>query len=221
MAVCRYCKVGLDKTNWAPYFMKTSNKTCKSCYNSKHNSRHGPTRMRLNGKYAKRKDHPDLYRLFVPGNYTLTDEGRYVPLKSIDKDKQQRSKAGYIYVCTNPAWDDWLKIGQTDDPDKRLKQFWTATPHRDHEFVHVIETDNMDDAENEAHRVAESIAERKNEWFKLTVEQAIEVLDNLDEHRPRATQEANTYTPKDKLQERPIQEDLWSYAEDREAKRVS
>ena len=178
MAVCRYCEVELNTSNWAPYFMKTSSKTCKTCYNSKHNSKHGPARMYVNGKYAKRKEHPDLYRLFVPGNYTLTKEGRYVPLKSNSKDKEQRSKAGYIYICTNPAWEDWLKIGQTDDPDKRLKQFWTGTPHRDHEFVHTIETDNMDDAEKKAHRIAESMGERKNEWFKITVEQAIEVLNN-------------------------------------------
>ena len=225
MAVCRDCNVELGDHNWTPYFMKTDNRTCNKCYNKRHNKKNNAInnlkQRHLNSKYAKKKEHPDLYKLFPPGNYTLTKEGWYTPLKDKKVEKVERSKAGYIYICTNPAWEDWLKIGQTDDPDKRLKQFWTGTPHRDHEFVHTIETDNMDDAEKRAHRIAESMGERKNEWFKLTVEQAIEVLNNLDEHRLGTAEEANTDTPKDKLQERPIQADLWSYAEDREAKRVS
>ena len=219
MAVCRDCNVELGDHNWTPYFMKTDNRTCNKCYNKRHNKKNNainnPKQRYLNSKYAKKKEHPDLYKLFPPGNYTLTKEGWYTPLKDKKVEKVERSKAGYIYICTNPAWEDWLKIGQTDDPDKRLKQFWTATPHRDHEFVHTIETDNMDDAEKKAHRIAESKGERKNEWFKLTVEQAIEVLNNLDEHRLGTAEEANTDTPKDKLQERSSQEDLWTYTQNR------
>ena len=222
---CKSCDTKLTNENT----YKSHTTVCKDCFkqdqrlnrNPKSNAKHNPNHRRINSKYARKKDHPDLYKLFPPGNYALTKEGWYVSLNDVSIEKEERSKEGYIYICTNPAWGSWLKIGQTDTPDKRLKQFWTATPHRDHEFVYLKETNDMDKAEKQAHTIAASIGKRKHEWFKLTVEQAIEVLDNLDEHRPRATKEANTDTPKDKLQELPIQADLWSYAEDREAKRVS
>jgi hypothetical protein len=218
---CKSCDTQLTNENT----YKNHNTVCKVCFREdqrlNRNPKSNPDRRRLNGKYAKRKEHPALYEYFPAGSYTLSKEGHYIKLKDSDTDINERSKKGFIYVLVNPAWPNWVKIGQTDTPDKRLKQFWTATPHRDHEFVYLKETNDMDKAERQAHTIAESKTKRKNEWFKLTVEQAIEVLDNLDEHRPRATKEANTDTPKDKLQERPIQADLWSYAEDRETKRVS
>jgi hypothetical protein len=127
-----------------------------------------------------------------------------------------------VYVITNNAWPEWVKIGMAIDAEDRCNGYQTSSPHRDYILEHSVYSNDRRKAEQQAHTRATKLATETNgEWFKLTVQQAIEVLDNLDEHRPRATKEANTDTPKDKLQERPIQADLWSYAEDKEAKRVS
>jgi gamma-glutamylcyclotransferase (GGCT)/AIG2-like uncharacterized protein YtfP len=108
------------------------------------------------------------------------------------------------------------------DAEDRCNGYQTSSPHRDYILEHSVASNDRRKAEQQAHtRAAKLASEVNGEWFKLTVQQAIEVLDNLDEHRLGTAEEANTDTPKDKLQERSIQADLWSYAEDRETKRVS
>jgi hypothetical protein len=47
---------------------------------------------------------------------------------------------------------------------------------RDYELIHSVYFDDRNKAERDAHKVAERKGERKGEWFKLTEEQALDVL---------------------------------------------
>ena len=202
---CMTCNVDLTGTNWYGSTKVRDIKICKSC-SKKLAERSNPNRMYVNGKYVPRK-HP----FYKPGRYkTFNDaafEGTY-KLSSI--------KEGYVYAITNKAWPDWVKIGMAIDAEDRLSGYQTSSPHRDYILEHSVYSNEKRKAEQQAHsRAAKLAIEVNGEWFKLTVQQAIEVLDNLDEYRLETVEEANTYTSKDKLQEQPIQADLWAYAENR------
>jgi hypothetical protein len=221
MVVCRDCNVLLTDDNWAPSFKKNDNQTCKYCYNKRHNAKNSPknnpksnpNRLFINGEYISRKD--PRYKLFKPGNYKNISDAIF------EQSAASTIKEGHVYAITNKAWPDWVKIGMAIDAEDRLNGYQTSSPHRDYVLEHSVFSNDRRKAEQEAHTKALKIAlDSNSEWFKLSVEQAINILDNLNEHGSGTTEEANTVTPKDELQERPIQGDLWSYAEDREAGRV-
>ncbi len=217
MAVCKFCGDTLTEDNWATSLQQKNNKYCKSCwnerYNNKMNPKSNPNRLYINGKYISRKD--PRYKIFKPGRYKNINDAIF------EQSSIGQIKEGYVYVITNNAWPEWVKIGMAVDAEDRLSGYQTSSPHRDYILEHAVHSGDRRKAEQEAHTKALKIALDSNgEWFKLSVEQAINILDNLNEHGPRATQEANTDTPKDELQERPIQTDLWTYAKDRQAKTI-
>ena len=211
MSTCNTCGVVLSEDNWQPSWRSIGRSQCKNCCNPNRHIKN-PTRMYVNGKYISRK-HP----LYKPGRYKTFSDAAFDGTYKLDSIKE-----GYVYVITNKAWPEWVKIGMAIDAEDRCNGYQTSSPHRDYILEHSVYSNDRRKAEQQAHTRATKLATEANgEWFKLTVQQAKEVLDNLDEYRLGTTEEANTDTPKDKLQERPIQADLWSYAEDREAKRVS
>ena len=213
MTDCIWCGVELTEDNWYPSSKKKNDYKCKSCIKRKENA-YNQTKIFINGKYVPRKS--PWYKILKPGVYKNINDAIFKQSSISDV------KEGYVYVITNKAWPEWVKIGMAIDAEDRCNGYQTSSPHRDYILEHSVHSNNRRKAEQQAHtRAAKLASETNGEWFKLTVEQAIEVLDNLDEYRLGTAEEANTDTPKDKLQERSIQADLWSYAEDREAKRVS
>ena len=136
--------------------------------------------MFVNGKYISKK-HP----LFKPGRYKTFSDAAFDGTYKLDNIKE-----GYVYVITNPAWPDWVKIGMAIDAQDRCNGYQTSSPHRDYELKYDIETDDRRALEQAAHKEAIKVAsEYKGEWFKLDVETAIEILNNLkeqDEPRKRS-----------------------------------
>ena len=125
--------------------------------------------MRVNGKYIS-KSHP----LHKPGRYTSFGDAAFTALQ-----KDAQVKEGYVYVITNPAWPDWVKIGMAIDAEDRLNGYQTSSPMRDYELIHSVYFDDRNKAERDAHKIADRKGERKGEWFKITEEQALEVLQEL------------------------------------------
>ena len=199
MAVCKECSTELIlDDNWTEARKKQAKYLCKGCWHSRD--------MYVDGVYIP-KSHP----LFKPGKYKSFSDAAFKSTYKLDTIKE-----GYVYVITNKAWPDWVKIGMAIDANDRLNGYQTSSPHRDYVLEHSIYSNDRRKSEQEAHTKAAKLAKEVNgEWFKLTVEQAIEVLNNLDEHRLGTAEEANTDTPKDKLQERSIQADLWTYTQNR------
>ena len=202
---CIWCGVELNEDNWYSSSKKKKDYKCKSCIRKKE-TEGNKKQLYINGKYISRKD--PLYNIFKPGKYKNINDAVF------EQSGMNSVKEGYVYVITNKAWPDWVKIGMAIDAEDRLSGYQTSSPHRDYILEHSVYSNERRKAEQQAHsRAAKLAIEVNGEWFKLTVQQAIEVLDNLDEYRRETIKETNTNTSKDKLQEQPIQADFWAYAE--------
>ena len=162
---CNTCGVTLDDSNWQPSWKALGRTQCKNCCNPNRHIKN-PTRMYVNGKYISRK-HP----LYKPGRYKSFGDAAF---SALQKDKQILQ--GYVYAIRNKAWPDWIKIGKAVDAEDRLNGYQTSSPMRDYELIHSVYFDDRNKAERDAHKVAERKGERKGEWFKLTEQQALEVL---------------------------------------------
>ena len=207
MMDCIWCGVELNEDNWYSSSKKKKDYKCKSCIRKKE-TEGNKKQLYINGKYISRKD--PLYNIFKPGKYKNINDAVF------EQSGMNSVKEGYVYVITNKAWPDWVKIGMAIDAEDRLSGYQTSSPHRDYILEHSVHSNDRRKSEQEAHTRATKLASETNgEWFKLTVQQAIEVLDNLDEYRRETIKETNTNTSKDKLQEQPIQADFWAYAENR------
>lgn len=122
--------------------------------------------MYVNGKYIS-KSHP----LHKPGKYKSFGDAAF---SALQKDTQ--IKEGYVYAIRNKAWPEWVKIGKAIDAQDRLNGYQTSSPMRDYELIHAVYFDDRNKAERDAHTAAERKGDRKGEWFKLTEEQALDVL---------------------------------------------
>ena len=135
------------------------------------NKKSNPNRMYVDGKYIK-----DSHPLHKPGKYTSFGDAAFTALQ---KDKQV--KEGYVYVITNPAWPEWVKIGMAIDAEDRLNGYQTSSPMRDYQLVHAIATPDRARAERVAHKAADLCGERQGEWFKIANEEAVTILQHIKE----------------------------------------
>ena len=127
-----------------------------------------------------------MLEFFLKGNYDVTKRIKN-KLKKIAKEGNKnaleaynKTKEGYVYIITNPAWEGWVKIGMAVDADDRGNGYQTSSPFRDYKIEHVVVTNNRRAAEAEAHKLANKIArEVRGEWFKLDIEQAKIILNNI------------------------------------------
>ena len=174
MLRCNTCDTELTDDNWPPSWKKSNRKQCKGCVKRTdpaiNNAKHNPLSMYVNGKYISRK-HP----LYKPGNYKTFSDAAFNGTYKLDSIKE-----GYVYAITNPAWPEWVKIGMAVDADDRCNGYQTSSPFRDYKIEHVVVTNNRRAAEAKAHKSAAKIAkEVRGEWFKLDIEQAKIILNNI------------------------------------------
>ena len=198
------CDVALEAgTNWHIPMMKKKHYRCIPCDN-KVNAIWNPKRMYVNGKYIK-TTHP----LYKPGRYKTFNEAAFEGTYKLSDVKE-----GYVYVISNKAWPGWVKIGMAVDAEERLSGYQTSSPHRDYVLEHSVASNDRRKSEREAHTRALPLAtDSKGEWFKLSVEQAITILDNLDEQH-RTVIKADKNPQEDELQERPKQTNFWDLTKD-------
>ena len=184
------CDVVLEAgTNWYTPMMKKKHYRCIPCH-SKMGLVTNPKRMYVNGKYIK-ATHP----LYKAGRYKTFNDAAFEGTYKLDSIRE-----GYVYVITNKAWPEWVKIGMAIDAEDRLNGYQTSSPMRDFVLEHSVASTDRRESEKEAHTKALPLSlDSKGEWFKLSVEQAITILDNLNEQH-RTTEEADTHTPQDNLQ---------------------
>ena len=147
--------------NWTEARKDQGKYLCKKCWHSRD--------MYVDGKYIS-KSHP----LFKAGKYKSFGDAAF---SALQKDVQ--IKEGYVYAIRNAAWPEWIKIGKAVDAEDRLNGSQTSSPMRDYELIHSVYFDDRNKAERDAHKYAERKGERKGEWFKITEDQALEVLREL------------------------------------------
>ena len=85
-------------------------------------------------------------------------------------------KQGSVYIMGNPAWPEWVKVGMAIDSEDRLSNYQTSCPQRDYVLYYSYDTEDRRKAESKAHYKLAQQFERRNEWFKCSPEEAIEVL---------------------------------------------
>ena len=47
-------------------------------------------------------------------------------------------KCGYVYLITNPAWPEWIKVGGAVDINDRLRSYQTSCPLRDYQIEYYF-----------------------------------------------------------------------------------
>jgi hypothetical protein len=127
-------------------------KVCKVKFNAKHNS----DRMYVNGVFVSKK-HP----MHKPGRYTA-NEGSFFDVVPED----DKPLAGWVYIITNEAWPEWVKVGMADDPEKRLSGYQTSSPMRDYALFEAYNVGDRRAAEKAAHDILKGTYTKKGEWFK-------------------------------------------------------
>ncbi len=122
-------------------------------------------RMYVNGKEISKK-HP----LHKPGRYkSLDDVWSHNKIESVDQ--------GEVYIISNSAWPDWVKVGKAVNAEDRLNGYQTSSPFRDYEVVATMSTDNRHKKEREMHKIFQHFAQdRKGEWFKMDKVTAIKLF---------------------------------------------
>ena len=125
-------------------------------------------RMYVAGKYVS-QTHP----LWKSGNYKSFDHAAFSSFANYNA-----STKGDVYIITNKAWPEWAKVGKAVDATDRLKSYQTSDPFRAYELYHSVTKENRHTAEVEAHKALEALSkDRKNEWFKINLSEAKEILE--------------------------------------------
>jgi predicted GIY-YIG superfamily endonuclease len=84
---------------------------------------------------------------------------------------------GYLYIISNKAWPGYVKIGVTENLNKRLQQYQTASPYRDYVLEYSLYHPRYLDAEKKIKEVMKHFAlEIRNEWFRIDIKFAISRL---------------------------------------------
>jgi hypothetical protein len=113
----------------------------------------------------------ELVSLVMVGNYKSFNDAAFSSLVNYES-----STEGMVYIITNPAWPEWVKIGMAIDAEDRLNGYQTSSPFRNYRLMYSVSTDDRRKAEAAAHKAAEKVAERRGEWFKMSVGQAKECI---------------------------------------------
>lgn len=163
---CTKCNTDLVlNENWVEGNVRQHKYLCITC-----STKLNETRMFVNGKYV-----PYTHPMHKAGRYKSFNDAAFSSF-----EKYKKSKDGYVYAITNPAWEGWVKIGMAVDADDRCKSYQTSSPLRDYKLEHCTYFEDRRRAEHQAHKKAEEIAEEcGSEWFKIPVDEAVKIIGDL------------------------------------------
>jgi hypothetical protein len=89
-------------------------------------------------------------------------------------------KAGHVYIISNPAWPEWIKVGMAIDAADRCCNYQTSSPFRDYVVEYSFASTNRREDESVAHQKLAAISQdRRGEWFKLPVSEAIGCISGI------------------------------------------
>ena len=127
-------------------------------------------RMYVDGKYV-----PQSHPLWKAGTYTSFNDAAFSSFTNYN-----RTTKGDVYLITNDAWPEWIKVGKAGDAADRLKNYQTSDPFRAYRLEHSITVENRHTGEVKAHKALEALSkDRKNEWFKVDLAIAVNCIESL------------------------------------------
>ena len=166
--VCKNCNTTLVVgDNWTTARRDHRMYLCGPCEREDIKTR----RMRVNGKHV-----PMTHPLYKAGIYKTFDDAAFSSLTNYTS-----TKSGHVYAMTNAAWPEWVKIGKAVDAEDRLSSYQTSSPMRDYTMIHYAYSDDRNVSERQAHERASKLGEKRNEWFKISREEAIVVIEQTVE----------------------------------------
>ena len=120
----------------------------------------------------------DTHPLYKAGRYKGFEEAAFSSLENY-KD----SAEGEVYIITNKAWPEWVKVGMAVDSQDRLKNYQTSSPFRDYVLLYAYKVNDRRAGESAAHARLAKECDNINEWFKLPSAIANElILEVIHEH---------------------------------------
>ena len=174
---CRKCGVLLTLgENWKEHRAAQSHYICEDCrviestyYYPKGDVKRiqNLKRMYVNGKYV-----PTSHPLYKAGMYKSFDDAAFSSLTNYNT-----TTSGHVYAMANAAWPEWIKIGKAVDAEDRLSSYQTSSPLRDYTLIHYAYSDDRNVAERQAHVLASKLGDKRNEWFKISNEDAVVVIE--------------------------------------------
>jgi len=84
----------------------------------------------------------------------------------------------YLYIITCDSFPNWVKVGVTSNPKKRLQTYQTCSPFRNYKMIYTLECPNAYAAEKRIRDAMHYFAlDRKKEWYQVDVNIAITRLE--------------------------------------------
>lgn len=96
-------------------------------------------------------------------------------------------KAGYLYIITNPAFPNFVKIGTTHNLKQRLHVYQTGDPSRSYKIEYSLFHVRFREAEKKIKLYMKPFAKSiRNEWYEVDIHMAIPRLHEVLEeyHMP-------------------------------------
>jgi hypothetical protein len=87
-------------------------------------------------------------------------------------------KSGYLYIITNSAFPQFVKVGTTFDITKRIHTYQTGDPFRRYKVRYLLHHPSFREAERKIKEAMKPFAlSIKGEWFEIDLEMAKSRLD--------------------------------------------
>lgn len=126
--------------------------------------------MFVDGKYI-----PQSHPLHKPGRYKSFNDAAFSSFENLPSTKE-----GYVYVISNPAWPEWVKVGMAIDANDRCSSYQTSSPLRDYILHCAISSEDRRKDESTAHKLLDGISsDRRGEWFKVSVDKATDCITGI------------------------------------------
>ena len=102
------------------------------------------------------------------------------PTEEVEQEPKDTRGFIYIYRCES-AWEGWIKAGEAARVSERLKTYQTYSPHRDYVLVASVYVADRAEAEKKLHEALEKHGQRDHEWFEVSIETAMAVIEEFRE----------------------------------------
>lgn len=80
-------------------------------------------------------------------------------------------KSGFLYIITNEAFPNWVKIGTTWNLNDRLHTYQTGDPYRRYKIVYSLHHPEFRTAEKKIKEVMKHFAGKiRGEWYNTSLE---------------------------------------------------
>lgn len=102
------------------------------------------------------------------------------PAEEVEQEPKDTRGFIYIFRCES-AWEGWVKAGEASRVSERLKTYQTYSPHRDYVLVASVYVADRGEAEEKLHEELEKHGQRDHEWFEVSIDTAITVIEEFRE----------------------------------------